>query len=82
MCHSNTVITCHNKIPLLFLNVDEFAKSCKRPPETFKSSIYLNYSIKNEALCQGCQMVYFQTKMDRFWRALHRLENVDIYYGH
>jgi hypothetical protein len=30
-------------------------------------------------------MVYFQTKnpnLGKFWRALHRLENVDIFYGH
>jgi hypothetical protein len=34
---------------------------------------------------QGCQMVYFQNKntnLGKFWRALHRLENVDIFYGH
>jgi hypothetical protein len=33
----------------------------------------------------GCQMVHFQTKnpnLGKFWRALPRLENVDIFYGH
>jgi hypothetical protein len=32
---------------------------------------------------QGCQMVSFQTKnsnLGKFGRALHRLENVDIFY--
>jgi hypothetical protein len=30
-------------------------------------------------------MVYFQTKnsnLGKFWRALHRLKNADIFYGH
>jgi hypothetical protein len=30
-------------------------------------------------------MVYFQTKntnLGKFWRALHRLENVNMFYGH
>jgi hypothetical protein len=32
---------------------------------------------------QGCQMVSFQTKnpkLGKFWRVLHRLENVNIFY--
>jgi hypothetical protein len=34
---------------------------------------------------QDCQMVSFQTKnsnLDKLRRALHRWENVDIFYGH
>jgi hypothetical protein len=34
---------------------------------------------------QGCQMVCFQTKnpnLGKFWNALCRLENVDIFFGH
>jgi hypothetical protein len=34
---------------------------------------------------QGCQMVYFQTKttnFGKFWRALHSLENVVLFYVH
>jgi hypothetical protein len=36
-------------------------------------------------MLQGCQMVCFQTKksyLGKFWRALPRWENVDIFHGH
>jgi hypothetical protein len=32
---------------------------------------------------QGCQMIYIQTQnlnLGKFWRALHRLENVYVFY--
>jgi hypothetical protein len=34
---------------------------------------------------QGCQMVCFQTQnpnLGKFWSPLHKLENVNIFYGH
>jgi hypothetical protein len=37
---------------------------------------------QNYTFLQGCQMVYFQTKnpnLGQFWRALPRLENVEIF---
>jgi hypothetical protein len=31
---------------------------------------------------QGCQMVYFQTKNPKFWRAFECYVNVGIFYDH
>jgi hypothetical protein len=40
--------------------------------------------IRSDVAEQGCQMVCFQTKninLGKFWMTLHRMENVEIFYG-
>jgi hypothetical protein len=40
---------------------------------------------KRNRRTQGCQMVYFKTKipyLGKFWKASHRMENVGIFHGH
>jgi hypothetical protein len=67
---------------LIRLGMD-FLTGCKTSLEKSISGTYKHtYTYKQQK--QGCQMVYFQTKnpyLSTFLRALHRLDNVDIFFA-